>query len=62
LQYTFGPPLGGDWRQVASDDPTPVKPEQELEAAAPDTDVKDVTTKKLSFKAQGIKPRPKIAK
>ena len=47
---------------MASEDQTPVKPEQEQEAAAPDTDVKDVTTKKLSFKAQGTKPRPKIAK
>ena len=64
LQYTFGPPLGGDWKQVPREDPTPIKQtEQEptAERDAPDTDVKDVTTKKLTFK-NPTKPRPKIAK
>lgn len=64
LQYTFGPPLGGEWKQIPREDPTPIKQtEQEpmAERDAPDTDVKDVATKKLTFKNQ-TKPRPKIAK
>ena len=64
LQYTFGAPLGADWKQVPREDPTPIKQtEQEptAERDAPDTDVKDVTTKKLTFK-NPTKPRPKIAK
>ncbi len=64
LQYTFGAALSGEWKQVPREDPTPIKQtEQEptAERDAPDTDVKDVTTKKLTFKNQN-KPRPKIAK
>ena len=65
LQYTFGPPLGGDWKQVPREDPTPSKQQAEQEPLAerdaPDTDVKDVASKKLMFKNQ-MKPRPKIAK
>jgi hypothetical protein len=64
LQYTFRTALSGDWKQAPREDPTPIKQtEQEptAERDAPDTDVKDVTTKKLTFKNQN-KPRPKIAK